>query len=83
MNIFVSTSFSLELSWGGGGNYVILHYANVFIVEDNILWLLGGPSDHTGSHENWFQRYEIDHITHQKSCNGDSFPLVFTRFLIF
>ena len=33
------------------GNYVILHGANVFNVEDIISWHLGRPFDHTGSHE--------------------------------
>ena len=54
-------------------------YSN-FIVEDNILWHSDGPSDQTGSHENWFQGYKIDLITHPKPCNGYSLSLVLTRF---
>ena len=48
------------------GNYIILHHANVFIVEGNISWHLDGPSDFTGSHEHLFQGYKIDIITHPK-----------------
>ena len=45
----------------------ILHHASVFIVGNRILWHRGGgPSDYTGSHENWFQGYKIDLITHKK-----------------
>ena len=51
----------------------------MYIVEDNVLWHFGGPSDHTGRHENWFQGCKIDLITHPKPCNGYSFPLVFPR----
>ena len=67
MNIFVSTPYSLESQWGGGGcgNYIILHHANVSIV-DNILWHLDGPSEHTGSHEHWFQGCKVDLVTHPK-----------------
>ena len=36
----------------GRGNNMILHHANMFNVEDNILRRLSGPSDQTGSHEN-------------------------------
>ena len=46
--------------------YIILHYANVSIVEDNILWHLDGPSEHTGSHEHWFQGCKVDLVTHPK-----------------
>ena len=50
--MFVSLSHTLESRYRGGrGNYVILHYANVFIVEDNILWHLVSPSDQTVSHK--------------------------------
>ena len=52
----------------------------MFIVEDNILWHYDGLSDHTGSHENWFQGYKIDLITHPKLAMA----LVYLRFsLIF
>ena len=36
----------------GRGNNIILHHANMFIVDDNISWHLSGPSEQTGSHEN-------------------------------
>ena len=36
----------------GRGNNMILHHANMFIVEDTISRNLSGPSDQTGSHEN-------------------------------
>ena len=61
--MFVSSSHTLESRYRGQshtlesryrgqrGNYVILDHANVFIVEDNILWHLGGPSDQTVSHK--------------------------------
>ena len=49
---------------GGCGNYIILHHANVSIVEDNILWHLDGPSERTGSHEHWFQGCKVDLVTH-------------------
>ena len=42
--------------------------------------LSDGPSDHTGSHENWFEGCKIDLITHPKPCNGYSFSLVFLDF---
>ena len=42
---------------------VILHHTNVFIIEDNILCHLGGPSDHTGSHGNWLNGCKIIHET--------------------
>ena len=52
MGVFVSSSHTLESRYRGGrGNYLILHHANVFIVEDNILWHLDGPSDQTVSHK--------------------------------
>ena len=35
------------------------------IVEDNILWHLDGPSEHTGSHEHWFQGCKVDLVTIQ------------------
>ena len=35
----------------GRGNDMILHYANVIIVEDSISRHLSGPFDQTGSHE--------------------------------
>ena len=49
----------------------------MFIVEDNILWHLGGPYNHTDSHENWFHGCKIVVITHTKPCNGYSFSLIF------
>ena len=50
--MFVSSSHSLESGYRGRrGNYVILHHANMFIVEDTIRWHLGGPSDQTVSHK--------------------------------
>ena len=61
MNIFVSTAYSLE-SPDGCGNHESLEQANVFIVEDNVLWHFGGPFDHTGSHENWFQGCDFRHF---------------------
>ena len=61
-------------------DYVILHHANVFIIEDNILCHLGGPSDHTGSHGNWLNGCKIDLITYPNPCNGSSFSLVFPHF---
>ena len=64
-------------------DYVILHHANVFIIEDNILCHLGGPFDHTGSHGNWLNGCKIDLITYQNPCNGYSFSLVFPHFLTF
>ena len=42
----------------------------MIIVEDNILCHKDGPSDHNGSHENWFQGYKIDLKTHAKPCNS-------------
>ena len=51
----------------------------MFIVEDNILWHLDGPSDHTGSHENWFQGYKTDLISHPKLAMA----LVNLRFSLF
>ena len=57
--------------------YVILHHANVFVVEYNILRHYGCPFDYTGSHENWFQGYKMDLITHPTPCDGYSF---FPRF---
>ena len=36
----------------GHGNNMILHHANMFIVDDNVLQHLSGPSDQNGSHEN-------------------------------
>ena len=52
MGVFVSSSHTLESRYRGQrGNYIILDHANVFIVEDNILWHLGGPSDQTVSHK--------------------------------
>ena len=62
MNIFVSTQ--KNHSRGGCGNYIILHHANVSIVEDTILWHLDGPSEHTGSHEHWCQGCKVDLVTH-------------------
>ena len=62
-------------------DYVILHHANVFIIEDNILCHLGGPSDHTGSHGNWLNGCKIDLITYPNPCNGSSFSLVFPHLL--
>ena len=59
---------------------VILHHANVFIIEDNILCHLGGPSGHTGSHGNWLNGCKIDLITYPNPCNGYSFSLVFPNF---
>ena len=64
-------------------DYVILHHTNVFIIEDNILCHLGGPSDHIGSHGNWLNGCKIDLITYPNPCNGYSFPLVFPHFLTF
>ena len=64
-------------------DYVILHHANVFIIEDNILCHLGGPSDHTGSHGNWLNGCKIDLITYPNPCNESSFSLVFPHFLTF
>ena len=40
---------------------VIVHYANVFIVEDNILWELGGPSNQFGSYKNFVYECKINH----------------------
>ena len=52
MDVFVSSFHTLESRYRcGRGNSVILHHANVFIVEINILWRLGGPSDQTESHK--------------------------------
>ena len=53
----------------------------MFIAEDNIFWHFGGPSDHTGSHKNWFQGCKIDLITHPKRNNGCSFCLTFVIFI--
>ena len=47
-----SIQFLLNHTMDGRGNNMILHYANMFIVEDNISQHLIGPSDQTGSHEN-------------------------------
>ena len=69
-----------RIAQGVGEDYVILHHANVFIIEDNILCHLGGPSDHTGSHGNWLNGCKIDLITYPNPCNGYSFPLVFPHF---
>ena len=66
-----------------GEDYVILHHANMFIIEDNILCHLGGPSDHTGSHGNWLNGCKIDLITYPNPCKGYSFSLVFPHFLTF
>ena len=76
MNIF---AIFFRITLGVLGKYVILHRANVFIVEDNILW----HYDHTGSHENWFQGCKIDLKTHRKPCNGYTFSLVFPLFSTF
>ena len=72
-----------RIAQGVGEDYVILHHANVFIIEDNILCHLGGPSDHTGSHGNWLNGCKIDLITYPNPCNGYSFSLVFPHFLTF
>ena len=45
------THFFRATLGGAHGNYVILHHANVCIVEDNISWQLGRPFDHNGRHE--------------------------------
>ena len=63
-------------------DYVIL-LSNVFIIEDNILSHLGGPSDHTGSHGNWLNGCKIDLITYPNPCNGYSFPCFSSFFDIF
>ena len=55
----------------GRGNNMILHNANMFIVEADISRYLNGPSDQTGSHE--MQERSIIHL---KPFNGNSFPLV-------
>ena len=83
MSIFVSTSYSLESHEGSGEDYVILHHANVLIIEDNILCHLGGPSVQTGSHGNWLNGCKIDLITYPNPCNGYSVSLVFPHFLTF
>ena len=62
---------------GVGEDYVILHHANVFIIEDNILYHLSGPSDHTGSHGNLLNGSKIDFITYPNPCTGYSISLVF------
>ena len=72
-----------RIAQGVGEDYVILHHANVFIIEDNILCHLGGPSDHTGSHGNWLNGCKINLIIYPNPCNGYSFPLVFPNFLTF
>ena len=59
---------------------VILHHANVFIIEDNILCQLGGPFGHTGSHGNWLNGCKIDLITYPIPFNGYNFSLVFPHF---
>ena len=56
---------------GVGEDYVILHHANVFII------------DHTGSHGNLLNGCKIDLITYPNPCNGYSFSLVFPHFLTF
>ena len=61
-------------------DYVILHHANVFIIEDNILCHLGGPFDDTGSHGNWLNGCKIDLITYPNPCNGYSFFPYFSSF---
>ena len=57
----------------------------MFIVDDSILWHLGGPYNHTDSDENWFQGCKIVLITHTKPCNGysffPSFSLIFDIFI--
>ena len=60
---FVSTPYSLESHEGWCGNYVILHHANVFFIdEDNILWHHGGLSHSTDSLYNLSQGCKIDKI---------------------
>ena len=39
------------------------------------------PTDHTGSHENWFQGCKIDLIIHPKPCNGYSVSSTFDIFI--
>ena len=55
----------------------------VFIIEDNILWHLGGPSDRTGSLENFSQGCKIDLTTYPIPCSVYTFPLIFPQFLHF
>ena len=78
MNSFVSTPYSLESHLGWGGNYVILHHANVFIVEDNIYGIKVVPL--TTLTEKLVSG--IRNRSYNPS-NGCSFYLVFPRFSTF
>ena len=62
-------------------DYMILHNANMFIVEANISRYLNGPSDQTGSHA-IVLKCKKDLIIHLKPFNGNSFPLVAPQFII-
>ena len=55
----------------GHGNNMILHHVNMFIVEDNVLQHLSGPSDQ------FVLKCKKALIIHQKPFNGNSFLLVF------
>ena len=72
--------FLLRITRGVGEDYVSLHHANVFIIEDNILCHLGVPSDHTGSHGNGLNGCKINLIAYPNPCNGYTFSLVFPHF---
>ena len=72
-----------RIAQGVGEDYVILHHANVFIIEDSIKCHLSGLSDHTGSHGNWLNGCKTDLITYPNPCNGYRFSLVFPDVLTF
>ena len=60
----------------GRGHNMILHHANMFIVEANISRYLNGPSDQTGSHE-ICPSFPERSYNPPKPFNGKSFPLDF------
>ena len=59
---------------GGCENYVMLHNADVFIVEDNLYGIKVVPLTTLAAMKIGFRDAIMDIITHPKPCNGYSFP---------
>ena len=61
----------------------MLHYANVFIVKDNLNDIKVVPLTTLAAMKIGFRDIILDIITHPKPCNGYSFPSFILDFRIF
>ena len=61
----------------------MLHYANVFIVKDNLYGIKVVPQTTLAAMKIGFNDIIMDIITHPIPCNGYSFPSFIIDFRIF